>query len=311
MIMILLPLNSVQGSAYSWKVSDKYTWEIYSGFSSSYENSTATWDDYSFFLQHKVDVKILEVNTVGKNLLLEESWYHPSYEDYKKPFKIQEVDNSYDLISNLSNNDINSLFIFDYEFDALENESYLKDVSDCANEYRLPSRYFCSANWSVINSLFQALFNNTAIIDSVNGTEITFRDFLDNSNFTIMGESNYTTALNQMIPTNHHWSATFNYSNLLEVRGPEITSFEVEEANAIFDLQYSEGGVLEKYLVRNSIVIHINNYTYRQLDIRENTLINSNVFRNLLLIIIPTTIVGLLAIVSVVLVIKIVKRRKV
>lgn len=307
----MLPLSSTQGNEYSWKVGDNYTWETNYGFSWSYENSTATWGNVSQFSSQKLEVEILEVSPVDKTLHLEESLYHPGYEDYTKPFSVHEVDDSYDLIRSLDNKDINSLFTFIYEYDEVENETYLNNVAISSISDRIPEMYFCSANWLTLNSLFQTLFNDTAIIDTVNGTKITFRDFLDNSTFTIMGESDYTTAINQMIPTNHHWSAKFNYTDLLEVRSPEITSFEVEEANAIFDLRYSEGGVLEKYYLHTAIVVHTNNYTYRQLYVRENTLIETNLSWSLLMWIIPATIVGAIMVVIVVLVINIKKKRKV
>lgn len=307
----MLPLSSIQGNEYSWKVGDNYTWETNFGLTWSYENSTATWGDYFHFSTQKEEVEILEVSTVDKTLLLEVSQYHPDYEGYTKPFSVNEVDDSYDLIRSLDNKDVNSLFNFIYEYDEVENETYLNNVTIPSYTNRIPEMYFCSANWLIINSLFHTLFNDTAIIDTVNGTEITFRDFLDNCTFTIMGESDYTTAINQMIPTNHHWSAEFNYTDLLEIRSPEITSFEVEEAIATFDLRYSESGVLEKYYLRTAVVVHINNYTYRRLIIREYTLIGSNPSSNLLKKIIPATIAVVLIVTIVFLIINIMKKRKV
>ncbi|NPE08224.1 MAG: hypothetical protein GNW80_08080 [Asgard group archaeon] len=188
----------------------------------------------------------------------------------------------------------------------------MSDVQVNNGETRFPIRYFCTADWGITNSLIQAVFDNSIVIDTVNGTEITFQDFLDNCTYFIMGESDYTTGLDKMVPTNHHWAATFDYSGLLEARGPEITSFEVEEANATFVLEYSEGGVLEEFYKLNKIIIEINNnYTYHQYDSRHYTLTESNPARSLLMKIIPAVVVGVVVIVSIILVVRILKKRRV
>ena len=151
----MLPLSSTQGNEYSWKVGDNYTWETNYGFSWSYENSTATWGNVSQFSSQKLEVEILEVSPVDKTLHLEESLYHPGYEDYTKPFSVHEVDDSYDLIRSLDNKDINSLFTFIYEYDEVENETYLNNVAISSISDRIPEMYFCSAHWLTLNSLFQ------------------------------------------------------------------------------------------------------------------------------------------------------------
>lgn len=308
-VIIFSSLQSVQGNQVSWKKGSEYTWILYSNFITYFENETTRWDDYYFFLNHRLESKILAINSMEKEVELEESWYFSPSEN--EPFKVQEVEKSYDLIGGLSGKNITSLFLFDYEYDSVENETYLSDAYDNNGENRFPFRYFCTADWEQTNSLIQALFDNSAIIDTVNETEITFQDFLDNITYTIMGESDHTAALNKMVPTNRHWTAKFDYSELLEARGPEITSFTVEEANATFELQYSEGGVLEKYYTRNKIAIQINNnYTYHQYNIRDYTLQESSPIEKLLAIIIPTTLVGVIVIVIVILFVRTMKKRK-
>lgn len=188
----------------------------------------------------------------------------------------------------------------------------MSDVQVNNGETRFPIRYFCTADWGITNDLIQAVFDNSTIIDTVNGTEITFQDLLDNCTYFIIGESDYTTGLDKMVPTNNQWSATFDYSGLIEARGPEITSFEVEEANATFVLEYSESGVLEEFYKLNKIIIEIdNNYTYHQYNSRHYTLTESNPTRSLLMKIIPALVVGVIVIVSIILVIRILKMRRV
>lgn len=308
-VIFLSTLQSIQGNQASWNEGSKYTWLTYSRFGSHYENETATWDYYYFGLNHRLESKILDINSLEKEVSLEESWYFTPSAD--KPFTVQEVEHSYDLIGGLASKDIISLFHFIYEFDDIENETYLSDVQVNNGETRFPIRYFCTADWGITNSLIQAVFDNSIVINTVNGTEITFQDFLDNCTYSIMGESDYTFGLDKMVPTNHHWAATFDYSGLLEARGPEITSFEVEEANATFVLRYSEGGVLEEFYKLNKIIIEINNnYTYHQYNTRHYTLTESNPARSLLVKIIPATLVGVIVIVIVILFVRTMKKRK-
>jgi hypothetical protein len=298
-LLELFSLVSAQGSVYTWKEGDKYSWKTSGGYESYYYNESGTWDYHSFIIRNEVDVEILEIDSDDKILYLEESWYQPDSYYSDEPFKIQEVTQSFDLINNLHNKDINSLFTFDYEYDDVENRSYLNDIDTYQGENKIYVKYFCSANWSVINSLFQSLFSDSAIIDNVNGSDITFRDFLNNSTYLIMGLDNHSEALNLMTGTNHYWSASFNYSNHLEVHGPEIETFEVLETNATFILQYSEGGVLEKYLLRNFMSIHINDYYYQELNTMSYTLTKAKT--GLLKIFIPATISGIVLIAIVIL----------
>ena len=201
-VFIFSTLQSVHGNQVSWNEGSEYAWITYSSFGSHYENETTTWDDYYFTLNHRLESKILDINSLEKEVSLQESWYFtPSSDD---PFKVQEVEKSYDLIGGLASKDFNSLFYFIYEFDDVENETYLSDVQVNNGETRFPIRYFCTADWGITNILIQAVFDNSTVIDTVNGTEITFQDLLDNCTYFIMGESDYTTGLDKMVLTNNH-----------------------------------------------------------------------------------------------------------
>ena len=162
LMITCLPIWSVHGSNYTWKVSDRYTWETYSGSSSWFENETTTWDHYYFYLAHELGVKILKVHSSEKIVDLEESW---AYLGMESPFKIQEVEKSYDFQSTLFFKNFSSLFIPDYEYDDTENETYLANVRNCQTYDRIALRYFCTANWIGINSFFQILFDDTAILN--------------------------------------------------------------------------------------------------------------------------------------------------
>ena len=303
-------LQSVQGNQVSWDKGSKYTWITYSRFGTHYENETTTWNISYFTFNHRLEYKILAINSFGKEVTLQESWYFTPSSD--EPFTVQEVEKSYDLIGGLANKDISSLYHISYEYDNDENETYLSYVGANTGEGRFPFRYFCIADWSITNSLMQAIFDNSTIIDTVNETDFTFQDFLDNCSYTIMGESDYATGISKMIPTNRHWIAKFDYSDTLEIRDPEVTSYEIEEANATFELQYSEGGVLEKFHLYNKIATKINNnYTYHQYNTRIYTLTENESTKDLLVKIIPAVVISVLVVVIVILVVRIVKKRRV
>ncbi|MBK5112131.1 MAG: hypothetical protein KGD59_04460 [Candidatus Heimdallarchaeota archaeon] len=308
MLIVLLPIRTVQGINYTWKVGDKYTWESSTEQIWYYENSTHVWDYYFNFIYNKVEVEILDIQTDDKNLLLEETIHNLGMDG---PITTQEVEKSYNLLYDLNNKDINNIYHFEYQYDESENETFFRGLISFIIIDPIPVMFFCDANWLTTNSLFQAVFNDTAVIDTVNGTDITFRNFLDNCTFTIMGENNYTAALSKMSPTNHHWFATFDYSTLVEIRGSNITYSIVEEAIATFDLEYSEGGVLEKYLVEISVIINTNEFEHQLHDIYAVVLTESIPANNLLMKIIPAVIVGIIAIVIIILVVNTMKMRRV
>ncbi len=302
-------LQTVQGSQISWGKGDKYTWVMYSGYGSHYENETTTWDDYYFTLNHRLETKILKINSKEKEVILQESWYFTPSSD--EPFTVQEVEKSYDLIGGLAGKDISNLFLISYEFDNEKNETYLNYVNINTGEDQFPLRYFCIADWSITNSLMQVIFDNSTIVDTVNESDFTFQNFLDNCSYSIMGVNDYASGINKMIPTNHHWVAKFDYSDSLEIRDPEGTSYIIEEANATFELKDSEGGVLEEFYLYNSIDIQIdNNYTYHQFNARIYTLIENNP-ANLLIKIVPAVVASVLLAVIITLIVKNLKKKKI
>ncbi|MBD3189103.1 MAG: hypothetical protein GF308_00585 [Candidatus Heimdallarchaeota archaeon] len=300
LLLFSFPFSLVQGSNYTWRKGDQFTWESLSGSYDFFENENGTWGYYPWGLSHILDVKILADYPDSKSVLLEEGWAYP---EMTSPFKVQQVVRSCDLTGDLNNTDITGLFHFHYLFDPSQNDTYFSGVYPSYElEYRVPHHRFCHAEWPVANELFRETFDDSVIIAAVNSTDFTFRDFLNNCSYTIMGTNNYTEALSLMTPTNHHWSAMFDYSSLLEIRDPGIFTYEVQEANATFDLQYSEGGVLENYLLNSSMTLFINNnYTYHYFNTFEIHLTKRISGTLLYPLVIPASLLGTLTIAIIVL----------
>ncbi|MEA2071128.1 MAG: hypothetical protein U9O98_07540 [Asgard group archaeon] len=298
-------LLGVHGKNYTWNKGDKFTWETHYETTQFYENENGTWDEYWWGLSHLLDVKIMDYYPETKILLVKESWAYPGM---TSPFIIQEVTDSCDLVGDLNNTDITNLFQFNYEFDPFQNDTYLSGIYPNSGSDRVPHHRFCLADWRITNELFQETFNDSCTIVSINNTDITFRDFLKNCSYTIMGTNNYTKALALMTSTNHQWSATFNYPSLLEIRDPAVSAYEVEEAIVNFALAYTDGGVLENYSLNSSIIAYINNnYTFHYFETHESHLTSFQrgiLWQTVLKVILPVSLIAAIAIIVLVRVIR-------
>ncbi|MHA1124705.1 MAG: hypothetical protein ACTSO7_03285 [Candidatus Heimdallarchaeota archaeon] len=108
-------------------------------------------------------------------------------------------------------------------------------------------------NWAEINTRFKSIFNRTHLLQQVTNPytavigNYTWGVLLDHIDFKIMGRKNLDYALNQFKPAKTKWKFEFDLSGYLFFNTPD--GYKTYESYIVtLEMEYSDGGVLEKFV---------------------------------------------------------------
>jgi len=174
------------------------------------EEDSEQWDE---------DIHIIEIDYSYKTILYERIYN----------FNKDNYTTSYDWESSISNHfDFNDLFYFNYRWDQDTNKPVLSDFEFYFYYFR-----FVDNNWSIINTHFADLLDETRIIYTVTNPDdmsvhnITFGDFLENiKSYKIQGRSSIASAKNQFSSNTTKWTFKFDLSEYLHYRDHYNTTFD-------------------------------------------------------------------------------------
>jgi hypothetical protein len=131
--------------------------------------------------------------------------------------------------------------------------------------------FLVDPDWTTLNKAYTDMFNESEIVETVADPyqpiihNITLGDFLNSISYTIMGQDNLADAKSKMKSDNTEWTMVYDLTNVLnnEVFNGTLGYNEYYPyPNAIFtyEMSYSEGGVLQKALMKMDYSILVDNY---------------------------------------------------
>lgn len=161
--------------------------------------------------------------------------------------------------------DTNSFFSIDYEWDYGTNSTIFVDFDVNIGDWLL-----IEPNWVKLNTAFIDLFNESEIIETVADPylpithNITLGDFLNSITYTIMGKNKLADAKSKIKADNTAWSFIFDLSNAVNMGVFNGTLgydeyYPYQEAILTYEMSYSKGGVLERFLYEGRISSVVDN----------------------------------------------------
>ncbi|MHA1186581.1 MAG: hypothetical protein ACTSXA_09400 [Candidatus Heimdallarchaeota archaeon] len=247
-IALFCNLSLVSASDLAWNAGDVIVWGRYTEVSTIVTNVAAgttledkDQDGYDF-----------QYNLTSYDLLSKQYEYI-----YSSPSGTNSpTTRSFDW-ENMANNYLtsdNGDFInVNYQWDYATNQTVLTTFSFYLNTNFLNNWRLIEPNWVNLNTAFKGIFNETYVLDTLADPyeplihNFTWGTFLDSIDFKIMGRSNLNYALNQFKDSTSKWTFEFDlsgvYSHDLNGDWEGYESYVV-----VVEVEYSDGGVLEKYV---------------------------------------------------------------
>lgn len=300
-IALFCNLSLVSASDLTWNAGDVIEWGRYTEITTIVTDNAAgtslediDQDGYDF------QYNITAYDAIAKD-------YNYIYTDSSGP---SSQSRSFDW-ENFANADLTSdngdFLTVNYIYDTFTNNTVLRDFSLDVNylNWRL-----IEPNWVGLNQAYKEIFNETYLLDTVADAwdpiiyNFTWGYFLDSIDFKIMSRSNLKYALNQFKDSTNKWTFEFDLSGVLHhsIGGGEVAPYESYIVTIL--VEYSDGGVLEKYVKETSYTRIIDDDQTDYLHHRKEAL--GGLKKAMAPIPIISSVIGLLAISGFILI----KRRK-
>lgn len=244
--LVLAVVQDSQAYKISWYVGQSYTWGAKEKIVTQFYNQTQDINKMDFVDEKTFDIKlnITEINIITMNF---ECWLNIGTED--QGLVVISFDWQDWIDDELTTE---RLFECEYTWDTYENRTILINAQLSINPYIL-----LYPNLARVNENIKKAFNTTYVIDSVYNPVLgitenfTVGTFLGNSSYSIMGKSNLNNGLSKFTEKTRHWTLSFDLSNYLMADkldyGFSPGYYPYEYYRWVFDLEYEEGGMLQRY----------------------------------------------------------------
>ncbi|NHJ47544.1 MAG: hypothetical protein FK733_07140 [Asgard group archaeon] len=247
-ICLLCNVSFVNGSELQWKKRDKFKWSYYEkthSFSNRYGFQSSTRR-----IEGSRKLKVASINTENLTYLSKYSSSNKIYltsSNSGQSEDREEFSNEYTKSYNASTlfdyyNSLVSFIEVTYEWNEYTQSNVIEDFvikSDYLIEH---FSYILDVDWEEFNIAMKTLIDPEQKMGTYG--YVTFNDFLnDITSYTIMGESDITSAIENINNSTRFWSFYFDLSNVLLLH-LSFNSF-YDEARFRLNFGYSSSGVLE------------------------------------------------------------------